>query len=60
VSLEKSKLKMAVLHDVGSRFDDSLEVAEQDIYRWEGAKTSLKGAKLAVEKLLGHIRDEVG
>ena len=59
MTIEKSKLKMAVLNEIGGEFDDSLEVAEQDIYRWEGAKTSLKGAKMAVERLLSHVRDDV-
>ena len=56
---QKSEIKMAIAHELGTGFDDALEAAEHDIYRWDGAKTSLKSAASAVESLIAHAKQEV-
>lgn len=59
MSIEKSEFKKEVAHDIGCRLDDVLEEAQREIHRWEGAKTSLNGAKLAVEQLFAHVAQDV-
>jgi len=59
MGIEKSEIKMAVAHELGAGFDDALEAAERDIYRWDGAKTSLKNAATAVEGLIAHAKKDL-
>lgn len=59
MGVEKSEIKMAVAHELGAGFDDALEAAEQDILRWDGAKTSLKSAAAAVEALIAHAKRDL-
>lgn len=59
MSTDKSELRKEIAHHIGCKLDDALEESERDIYRWDGAKSSLSGAKLAVEKLLAHIAQDV-
>lgn len=59
MGVEKSEIKMAVAHELGAGFDDALEAAERDIYRWDGAKTSLKSAATAVEGLIAHAKKDL-
>lgn len=59
MGVEKSEIKMAVAHELGAGFDDALEAAERDIYRWDGAKTSLRGAASAIEGLMEHAKRDL-
>lgn len=59
MSIEKSELKKEVTQEIGSRLDDALEEGQREIHRWEGAKTSLGGAKLAIEQLFAHVAQDV-
>lgn len=56
---EKSELKMALAHELGASFDDALDAANRDVYRWDGAKTSLGNAAAAVEALVGLLKKEM-
>jgi hypothetical protein len=59
VGHEKSEIKMALAHELGASFDDALEAANRDVYRWDGAKTSLGNAAVAVEALVGLLKKEM-
>ncbi len=59
MAIEKSEIKMAVAHELGCGFDDALEKAQQDIHRWEGAKTAFKEAAAGVEALCAHIQRDL-
>jgi len=59
MGVDKSEVKMAVAHELGAGFDDALESAQHDIYRWDGAKTSLRSAAQAVEGLIAHAKRDM-
>jgi hypothetical protein len=59
VGVQKSEIKMAVAHELGNGFDDALEAANRDCYRWDGAKTSLKKAVTAIEGLVEHAKRDL-
>jgi len=59
MGIEKSRFKMAVAHELGSSFDDTLERANEDVFKWAGAKKAFEEAAAGIDKLLGHIAQDV-
>lgn len=59
MGLTKTELLMAHLEELGSEYDNKLEVAEKEIYIHRGGAAALKGAEKKVLTLLGHIARDV-
>ena len=59
MSLDKARLKIEILHDLGCSFDDVLEKYEQDIQRSIGSTAGLNRGSHDVAALLKHIDQDV-
>jgi hypothetical protein len=59
MGIDKSRFKMAVAHELGASFDDTLERANEDVHKWAGAKKALGEAAVGIDKLLAHIAQDV-
>lgn len=59
MGIDKSRFKMAVAHELGASFDDTLEKANEDVHKWAGAKKALGEAAVGIDKLLAHIAQDV-
>lgn len=59
MSIEKSKVKVNVINELGNKFDDMLDRFKQDSMRYEGAKSGLKQAAKAIEGLTGHVDRDI-
>jgi hypothetical protein len=59
MNLDKSELKIGVAHELGCRLDDTLEAAQKDVLRFEGAIQAFLQASQAVEGLLSHVDKDI-
>ena len=55
MSVEKSELRAAGMHEIGMRMDDLLAAAEQEVLRCEGASVALLQANKAIGDLNAHV-----
>jgi len=54
----KSEIAQAVLSDVGSKIEDSMELAIADQHRAEGGTAALEKARQLIDGLLGHAQKD--
>lgn len=59
MSLDKSEIKLSVLHDLGCRLDDLLEEAQNERLRADGASSALVQASKAITRLTSLVDDDV-
>ncbi len=58
MSLEKTKLRSAAMHEVGARLDDVLGSAQQEVYRIEGEERALKKSAERMIQLMAAVNSE--
>lgn len=59
MTTEKSELRAAVFHDVGTALDDRLEKALEELHQLRGAAEGIRTGAVAVTKLHGNVDAEV-
>jgi hypothetical protein len=59
VSIHTAEIKALVVNELGAGFEDLLEDAKSEIFRWEGSKRAFKQGADAVTGLLAHIQKDV-
>jgi hypothetical protein len=59
MSAEKAEFRAAVIHEMGSRFDDVLEASNAAIFRAEGAEQALNQASTVIEQLQRYVDADV-
>ena len=59
MSLERSKLRMALTKSMGQRLEEARDKAERDIYRHQGATTALTKVEQLINKHTQQVRDEL-
>lgn len=57
--ITKSEMKLAISGDFHKGFEEAKRAEFENSYRWDGAKSSLRGAAKKLEDLEGHITKDV-
>ena len=59
MSVEKSDIKIGAIHELGCRFDDSLELMEKDLYRFEGVIAAYRQVVQMADDFRGVIEKDL-
>jgi hypothetical protein len=59
MAIDKTKLRLDIIHSFGADFEDLLENAEKEIARNEGAQTALKTAQAKVAAMCEHVEKDL-
>ncbi len=59
MTVEKSELRRAAIHDLGEKFDDILEQHEADKHRCEGAAVGFLHASRSVQALMVSVQKDI-
>jgi hypothetical protein len=58
VAIDKTKLRLDIIHGFGADFEDLLEKARYEVARNEGAKVALKTAQAKVAEICTHVEKD--
>jgi hypothetical protein len=58
VAVDKTKLRLDIIHSFGADFEDLLEKARYEVARNEGAKVALKTAQAKVAEICAHVEKD--
>lgn len=59
MAIDKTKLRLDIIHSFGADFEDLLERSQREISKNEGAKTALKTAQVKVAEVCAHVEADL-